>query len=145
MGITERGRHVEVFFYGLFMDEELLRGKGLEPEGGENRRHRRLRLPHRPTSSARSHAGCEGLCPSQAPQSAHREDDGDERGHAERDERPDEEEASAGLGDLAVMCPRHMEDGDKQPKQRPEDYYDVPRSPSGEHYRSVKPNDKDRH
>ena len=23
------------FFYGLFMDEELLRGKGLEPEGGE--------------------------------------------------------------------------------------------------------------
>ncbi len=28
-------RSVEVFFYGLFMDEELLRGKGLEPEGGE--------------------------------------------------------------------------------------------------------------
>jgi|BogFormECP03_OM2_1039629.scaffolds.fasta_scaffold00753_3 hypothetical protein len=35
MGITERERRVEVFFYGLFMDEELLRGKGLEPESGE--------------------------------------------------------------------------------------------------------------
>ena len=30
--------------------------------------------------------------PSQAPQSAHAEDDGDERGHAECEERPDEEE-----------------------------------------------------
>jgi hypothetical protein len=29
MGIKERERRVEVFFYGLFMDEELLRGKGL--------------------------------------------------------------------------------------------------------------------
>jgi hypothetical protein len=35
MGIKERERRVEVFFYGLFMDKELLRGKGLEPEGGE--------------------------------------------------------------------------------------------------------------
>jgi Gamma-glutamyl cyclotransferase, AIG2-like len=35
VGIKERERRVEVFFYGLFMDEELLRGKGLEPEGGE--------------------------------------------------------------------------------------------------------------
>ncbi len=35
MGIKERERRVEIFFYGLFMDEELLRGKGLEPEGGE--------------------------------------------------------------------------------------------------------------
>ena len=35
MGIKERERRVEVFFYGLFMDEELRRGKGLEPEGGE--------------------------------------------------------------------------------------------------------------
>jgi len=38
MGIKERERRVEVFFYGLFMDEELLRGKGLEPEGGETKR-----------------------------------------------------------------------------------------------------------
>ncbi|MGH9804203.1 MAG: gamma-glutamylcyclotransferase family protein [Candidatus Acidiferrales bacterium] len=28
-------RRADVFFYGLFMDEELLRAKGLEPEGGE--------------------------------------------------------------------------------------------------------------
>jgi hypothetical protein len=35
MGIKERERRVEVFFYGLFMDEELLHGKGLEPEGRE--------------------------------------------------------------------------------------------------------------
>jgi len=35
MGIKERERRVEVFFYGLFMDEELLRGKGLEPQGDE--------------------------------------------------------------------------------------------------------------
>ena len=33
VGIKERERRVEVFFYGLFVDEELLRGKGLEPEG----------------------------------------------------------------------------------------------------------------
>ena len=35
MGIKERERRGEVFFYGLFMGEELLRGKGLEPKGGE--------------------------------------------------------------------------------------------------------------
>ena len=28
-------RRVDVFFYGLFMDEDLLRAKGLEPEGAE--------------------------------------------------------------------------------------------------------------
>jgi len=28
-------RHPYVFFYGLFMDEELLRSKGLQPEGAE--------------------------------------------------------------------------------------------------------------
>ena len=72
--------------------------------------------------------------PSEAPQSAHREDDGDERGHTERDDRPDEEEGSAGLGDFAAdTLPRHVENGDDQPKERPEEYYDVPRSPSGEH------------
>jgi hypothetical protein len=86
------------------------------------------------------------LAPSQAPQSAHREDDGDERGHAERDDRPDEEEGSAGLGDFAAdILPRHVEDGDDQPKERPEEYYDLPRSPFSEHKRSVKPNDKDGH
>lgn len=28
-------RRADVFFYGLFMDETLLRSKGLEPQGGE--------------------------------------------------------------------------------------------------------------
>lgn len=28
-------RRADVFFYGLFMDEELLRSKGLQPEGAE--------------------------------------------------------------------------------------------------------------
>ena len=28
-------RHVDVFFYGLFMDEDLLRSKGLQPENVE--------------------------------------------------------------------------------------------------------------
>jgi hypothetical protein len=34
MGIKERERRVEVFFYGLFMDEELLRGKTEESWDG---------------------------------------------------------------------------------------------------------------
>ena len=77
-----------------------------------------------------------------------REDNGEERGHAERDERPDEEEASAGIGDAAGdadTLPLHVDDGDKRPKERREEYYDVPRSASGEHQSSVKPNDKDGH
>jgi hypothetical protein len=28
-------RRVDVFFYGLFMDQDLLRGKGLEPQEAE--------------------------------------------------------------------------------------------------------------
>jgi len=35
MAIKQRERRVEVFFHGLFVDEELLHRKGLEPEGGE--------------------------------------------------------------------------------------------------------------
>ena len=37
-----------------------------------------------------------------APQSAHQEDDAEERGHAECEECPDEEEGSAGIGDVAA-------------------------------------------
>ena len=43
-----------------------------------------------------------GLAPWQAPQSAHREDDGEERGHAERQERPDEKKAPL---ELAMRLP----------------------------------------
>ena len=92
--------------------------------------------------------GLSGPAPWQAPQSARREDDGEERGHAERDERPDEEEASAGIGDAAGdadTLPLHVEDGDGQRKERPEEDDDVPGSPFGEHQRSVQPDDKDGH
>ena len=43
-----------------------------------------------------------GLAPLQAPQSARREDEGEHRSYAERVKRPDEQEGSAGLGDLAA-------------------------------------------
>jgi hypothetical protein len=43
--------------------------------------------------------------PLQAPQSAHREDDREERGHAHREECPDEEETPAALGPEADSRP----------------------------------------
>src|SRR5437660_3720412 len=49
--------------------------------------------------------GLPRLAPSQTPQSARREDEGEAPEPAERPECPDEEEAAGGLGDLAVMCP----------------------------------------
>jgi len=86
------------------------------------------------------------LAPEQGPQSTRREDDREERGHAERDERPDEEEGSAGLGDVAAdadTLPHHVDNGDDQSKERPEEDDDVPRSRFGEHQRSVQPDDQD--
>jgi hypothetical protein len=47
--------------------------------------------------------GLPWLGPSQTPQSARREDEGEAPEPAERPECPDEEEAAGGLGDLAVM------------------------------------------
>jgi len=74
------------------------------------------------------------------------EDDGEERGYAEREECPDEEEGSAGLGDRAADSrPLHVDDGDARPEERPEEDDDVPRSPFGEHQRSVQPDDQDGH
>lgn len=73
--------------------------------------------------------GLLGLALFHAPQSAHREDNGEERGHAEHDDRPDEEEASAGIGDAARdadALPLHVEDGDGQRKERSEEDDDVP-------------------
>ncbi len=101
-----------------------------------------------PTEPAPWIVALPGLAPLQAPQSAHREDDGEERGHAEREERPDEEEGSAGVGDAAADADplsHHMNDGDDQRKERPEEDDDVPRSPFGEHQRSVQPDDQDWH
>ncbi len=62
-------------------------------------------------------------------------------GHAERDERPDPEEDSAGVGDLAADKSRspHVHDGDERPKERPDEHDDVPQSPFGEDQRSVQP------
>ncbi|HEY7505640.1 MAG TPA: gamma-glutamylcyclotransferase family protein [Gemmatimonadales bacterium] len=37
-------RRVSVFFYGLFMDPDLLRGKGLQPENARRARVRGMRL-----------------------------------------------------------------------------------------------------
>ena len=42
-----------------------------------------------------------GPAPWQSPQSARREDGGEEPEHANRDQRPDEEEVSAGIGEPA--------------------------------------------
>src|SRR5215831_10283372 len=77
------------------------------------------------------------------PKSARREDDGEECGHAEREECPDKKEGSAGLGDRSAYSrPLHVDDGDEQPKERPDEDDDVPRSLSGQHQRSVQPDDQ---
>jgi len=80
------------------------------------------------------------------PQSARRVDDGEERGHAEREECPDKEESSAGLGDRSADSrPLHVDDRDEQPKERPEEDDYVARSPFGQHQRSVQPNGQNGH
>ena len=78
-----------------------------------------------------------GWPPSQTPQSARREDEGEAPQPAERPECPDEEEAAGGLGDLAVMRPPHVHDGHGCREQPDEQHDDVPRSPFGEHQRPV--------
>src|SRR6266404_4099031 len=45
--------------------------------------------------------------------------------------------STGGLGDLAVMCPPHVEDGHACCEQPDEQHDDVPRSPFGEHQRPV--------
>src|SRR5215471_19761182 len=74
--------------------------------------------------------GLSGPAPLQAPQAARREDDGDGRGHAERDEGPNPEKNSTGIGDPAAdkSRPPHVDDKDAQPSDRPEEHDDVPRS-----------------
>src|SRR5260370_42405800 len=67
--------------------------------------------------------GLPWLAPSQTPQSARREDEGEAPEPAERPECPDEEEAAGGLGDLAVMCPPHVDNAHaccEQPAERPD-------------------------
>src|SRR5262249_10549994 len=85
-----------------------------------------------------------GLAPSQAPQSARREDEGEGRGHAERDERPNPEKNSTGIADPAAdkSWPPHVDDKDAQPRDRAEEHDDVPPSSFAEHQRSVQPDDE---
>src|SRR5215469_13080090 len=79
-------------------------------------------------------------------QAAHREDDREERGHTEREQCPDKEEGSAGLGNRSADSrPLHVDDRDEQPKERPEEDDNVPRSLSGQHQRSVQPDGQDWH
>jgi hypothetical protein len=60
-----------------------------------------------------------GVAPSQSPKSAHRKDDGEQRGHANREDRPHEEEAIAVLADVgADSRTSHVQNRDAQPKQR---------------------------
>jgi hypothetical protein len=92
--------------------------------------------------------GLPGPSPWQAPQSPRREDDGKESGHADGDQRPDEEEVSAGVAKAAGDAhtfPPHVGEGDDQRKEPSEEGDDVPRAPFGKHQRSVQPEDKDGH
>ena len=65
---------------------------------------------------------------------------GEETEHADREERPDEEEGSTRVPDAAGDADTsslHVDEGNDQRKKRPKQDDDVPRSPSGEHQRSV--------
>src|SRR5215831_20551983 len=75
--------------------------------------------------------------PSQIPQSARREDQGEAPQPAEGPECPDEEKSAGGFGDLAVVCPPHVDDGHGCCEQSDEQHDDVPRPPLGEHERPV--------
>src|SRR5215470_4470417 len=78
----------------------------------------------------------------------HREYDGEERGHADRDQRPDKEEGSARIADAARDADTpslHVDDGDGNSKQREEQDNDVARSSLGKHEGSVEPNDNEGH
>lgn len=77
-----------------------------------------------------------------------RENDGEEPGHANRDQRPDKKEMSAGMGEAAGDAdtfPPHVSERDHQRKEPSEEGDDVPRTPFSEHQRSVQPKDKDWH
>jgi len=87
------------------------------------------------------------MAPSQVPQSAGREEDGEDCGYADCQERPDPEEFSAGVGDPAADKSHspHVDVGNGRPKERRDENYDVPGSPSSEHQRCVQPDDHDEH
>src|SRR5262249_46816047 len=83
------------------------------------------------------------LTPSKIPQSARREENGDAPNPAERPERPDEEKAAGGPGDLAVMCAPHVDDRHTNCEHPNEEHDDEPRSPVGERERCVQEDRED--
>lgn len=65
-----------------------------------------------------------------------REDGGEEPGHSNRDQRPDEKEMSRGTAEAAGdtdTLPSHVEEGNGQRKEPSEEDNDVPGSPFREH------------
>src|SRR5438045_296782 len=86
-------------------ERSLLRSGNLRGQSGPQAAENLQRVPFHVRV-----VGLPCLAPSQAPQSARREDEGEAPEPAERPECPDEEEAAGGLGDLAVMCPPHVHD-----------------------------------
>src|SRR6185436_6735801 len=93
--------------------------------------------------------GRRASAPWQAPQSAHAKDDGEEREHANRQQRPDEEEMSLVASETArnpdALRPTHVYIGHKQPEERPEQDDDVSRSPPGEQQCAVQPDAGNEH
>src|SRR6185436_17662993 len=87
-----------------------------------------------------------GPRPEAVPQSAQREEDAGDGGNADGEERPDEEEGSAGARDRAMddpsRCPE-VDVGDERSEERSEEDEDIPRSPALESQRSVGPEDHD--
>src|SRR5260370_24926548 len=81
--------------------------------------------------------GLPWLAPSQTPQSARREDEGEAPEPAERPGCPDEEEDAGGLGDLAVICPPHVDDGHGRRGQPGEPPDSRPLSPCRQRHRPL--------
>src|SRR6476660_9660241 len=80
---------------------------------------------------------------SRVPECARRENRGEGANRADRDERPDEEEASRGRGDRAVSRPLHVKNWHGRCKEPADEHDDVPESPFGERERSDEPDEED--
>ncbi len=85
--------------------------------------------------------------PRQAPESAHREDNREERDHTECEVLPRPEEGPAGVGcDPAPnkSVPHHVQYGNARSNDRSEKDDDVPGATARQHERSVHPNDQNK-
>ena len=83
--------------------------------------------------------------PPQVPQPAQREDRREGPGHAQREQRPDEEVAAGGRGERAADAPpRHVDGGHGGRQQRAEKEEHVARAASREQQRGDRPDDQDR-